>query len=183
MNIGKKIRQLRKERGITLNELSQKSGVALATLSRMENDKMTGTLKAHKNICRALNVSLADLYANIEDESKTVENIPGKERTEHFIHSPKARYELLVTKTMDKKIMPLVIKLEPGGKTQTEQNRPGVEKFVYMLSGTLKATVGKKQYSLKSGDSLYFDASLPHIFENTSKNRAEAVCVISPPAL
>ncbi|MBD3380468.1 MAG: cupin domain-containing protein [Candidatus Omnitrophica bacterium] len=183
MKIGKKLRQLRKDRGITLNELSEKSGVALATLSRMENNKMTGTLEAHQNICKALNTSLAELYAGIEEESKTVESVPRKRRTEHFVHSPKARYELLVTKTMDKKIMPLVIRLDPGGKTQPEENRTGVEKFIYILSGAMTAVVGKSDYSLKTGDSLYFDASLPHTFTNKGRSKAEAICVISPPAL
>jgi len=183
MKIGKSLRRIRKEKGMTLEELASKSGVALATLSRMENDKMTGTLDSHNAICRALGASIAELYREIEDESKTVESVAKEGRTEHFIHAKKARYELLVTKAMDKKIMPLMIKMESGGTTQKEKNKPGVEKFIYMIKGSIEATVGDDSYSLKQGDSLYFDASLPHSFTNSGKLEAEAVCVISPPAL
>jgi phosphoribosylamine-glycine ligase len=55
---GEIIHGLRKEKKITLLELSEKSGVALATLSRIENGKMTGTLKSHMNICKTLEIDI-----------------------------------------------------------------------------------------------------------------------------
>lgn len=179
MKIGKRIRGLRKEKGITLEELSRKSGVALATLSRMETGKMTGTLDSHNRICRALGASLAELYREAEDESKTVETVQKRKRAEHLIHARKAKYELLVTKTRDKKIMPLMIKLSGGGETRKEQHTPGVEKFIYMIAGTMEAVIGKENFTLKRGDSLYFDASLPHIFKNKTAAEAEALCISS----
>ena len=183
MKIGKRIHILRKEKDMTLEELSQKSGVALATLSRMENNKMTGTLNSHNKICKALGVSIAELYRELEDSSKVVEAVPRRKRTEHFIHTKKAKYELLVTKTLDKKIMPLAMKIGARGETQREQNKPGVEKFIYVMNGALEALIGNETYSLKRGDSLYFDASLPHTFKNKTKAEAEAICIISPPTL
>lgn len=183
MKIGKRMRELRKEKNITLQELSEKTGVALATLSRMENNKMPGTLEAHNKICTALNISLAGLYKEAEDNAKIVESVPRNGRTEHFVHANKARYELLVTETLNKKIMPLMIKIRSGGSTQKEQNSQGVEKFIYMINGSLEAVVGKETFTLKRGDSLYFDASLPHSFKNGAKSEAEAMCIISPPAL
>ena len=183
MKIGKRLRQLRKEKNITLEDLSKKSGVALATLSRMENNKMTGTIQSHTSICKSLGVSIAELYQELEDESKVIEPVLRSQRTEHFVHSKKAKYELLVMKAMEKKLMPLMIKMATGGETQEEKNKPGVEKFIYVLTGTIDTTVADQKYSLKKGDSLYFDASLPHTLKNTSKSEAEAICIVSPPAL
>jgi len=181
MKIGKRLRELRKEKHMTLEELSVKSGVALATLSRMENDKMTGTITAHTSICKSLGVSITDLYRELENDSKTVESLQQKERTEHFIHAKKASYELLVPKPHGKKIMPLMLRIGPGGETQREKNGTGVEKFLYMISGTIDAVVGDRKYTLRKGDSLYFDASLPHSIKNVSKAGAEAICVVTPP--
>jgi len=181
MKIGRRLRELRKEKTVTLEELSEKSGVALATLSRMENNKMPGTIKSHLSICKVLGVSIAELYRELEDDTKTVESVPKDDRTEHFVHAKNAKYELLVTKTLDKKIMPLMMKLDSGGQTQKEQNSPGVEKFVYVIKGSFESVIGKKKYLLKPGDSLYFDASLPHAFNNRSKSQAEAICIVSPP--
>jgi transcriptional regulator with XRE-family HTH domain len=182
MKIGKRIKSLRKEKGVTLDELSKKSGVALATLSRMENDKMPGTLKSHTSICKALGVSIAELYRKLEEESKTVESVPMDKRTEHFAHARKTKYELLVTQTNNKKLMPILIHIGSGGSTRSEQSKPGVEKFIYMMKGAVEALVGNNRYALKQGDSLYFDASLPHSLKNETKADAEAICVISPPS-
>ncbi|MFQ5953327.1 MAG: helix-turn-helix domain-containing protein [Candidatus Omnitrophota bacterium] len=183
MKIGKRLRELRKEKNMTLEDLSKKSGVALATLSRIENNRMTGTLASHNRLCKALGASLVDLYGKLEEEAKVVETVPKRKRTEHFVHARKAKYELLVTKTLDKKIMPLMIKIGSGGETQKEQNKPGVEKFIYVQAGAIEATIGGLTYDLKHGDSLYFDASLAHSFKNKAKTEAEAICIISPPAL
>ncbi len=179
MKIGNRIKLLRKERHMTLDELARKSGVALATLSRMENDKMTGTLDSHKSICKSLGTSLTDLYKDIEDASKTVESVPKTKRTEYFSSTTKAKQELLVTKTQNKKVIPLMLKIEPSGQTQKEADDLGIEKFVYIMSGAIEATIGKEKYTLKQGDSIYFDASLEHIFKNTSKTDCKALCVMS----
>lgn len=179
MDIGKRINELRKAKGITLQELSQKSGVALATLSRMENGKMTGTVKSHQMICKALGASIADLYREIEDNSKTVESVTSSSRAEHLVHSSKARYELLVARHAEKKITPLLLRLDPSGETQKEETKPGTDKFVYVMNGTIEAYVGEKAFLLKKGDSLYFDASLPHQFKNRTKTAVEAICVVT----
>jgi len=183
MKIGNRLKELRKAKRMTLAVLSGKSGVALATLSRMENNKMTGTIEAHTNICNALGVSLSDLYLEIEDTSKTVDSVPLHKRPEHLIHSKKAQYELLVTKTQGKKIMPLIMELKAGGETQQERNKFGVEKFIYLMEGAMDALIGKDLYELHEGDSLYLDASLPHMFRNTSAATARAICIVSPPSL
>jgi transcriptional regulator with XRE-family HTH domain len=180
MKIGKRLKALRKEREITLGELSKKTGVALATLSRMENDLMPGTLKSHMAICKVLGVSITDLYRELEDESKTLESVSRTERPQHLSQGHKIKYELLVTRAMDKKLLPVLMHISPGGRTQNEQDKPGVEKFVYVMKGAMEAVVGDKKYTLKQGDSLYFDASVPHKFSGAAKSGAEAITVTSP---
>ena len=91
MEVGSKIRMLRKEKNMTLEELSNESGVALATLSRIENNKMNGTMHSHLNICKALKVSISELYKELENEDKTVDSVQIKQRTEHMINSQNHR--------------------------------------------------------------------------------------------
>lgn len=182
MRIGKRLQELRKEKDITLKDLSKKTGVALATLSRMENNKMPGTVASHTKICKALGVSIAELYSELEEKTKVIEAKLKPKYIECYPRSSKVRYELLVTKPNDKKIMPLIIKFAPGGKTQTLKTKLGIEKFVYVTAGVIEAAIGDEKYTLKHGDSLYFDSSLPHTFTNASPKEAEIICVISPPA-
>ena len=70
--IGKKMREVRKEKKITLIELSKATDVAQATLSRMENGQMLGTVESHRRIAETLGVSLSVLYDGIDNRSESV---------------------------------------------------------------------------------------------------------------
>lgn len=183
MQIGKKIRELRKAEHLTLQELSKTSGVALATLSRIETGRMTGTLESHMNIAKALGISLVELYGNIVIEDKNIDIQSQKERSDVFVHSDKSSYEILTSKVLSKKMMPIMLKIEAGGKTPQEEARLGTEKFIYVIKGKVEAVISEKSYELDEGDSLYFDASLPHFYKNKTKTLAQFICVISPPTL
>ncbi|MFC1594663.1 helix-turn-helix domain-containing protein [Candidatus Omnitrophota bacterium] len=66
MNLGKTIRRIRKDQNLTLQELSNRSGVALATLSRIENNRMSGTLTSLKDVATAFGLRLSDLIKEAE---------------------------------------------------------------------------------------------------------------------
>lgn len=182
MKIGKKLKALRKEKKMTLKELSEKSGVQIATLSRIEHDIMTGTLQSHISICKALGVSLAAFYGEIESEDKSVSLTKRRQEREFFVQPKKSIIEMLTTKISDKKMMPLLVKIQKGGKTHKEENKVGAEKFIYILDGKIRADIGKETYNLSKGDSVYFDASLPHVFHNFGKSEARVLCVLTPPS-
>ena len=183
MKIGKKLKILRKEQKVTLKELSKKSGVQIATLSRMENNLMIGTLESHIAICQGLGISLSEFYRAIEEDTKKVDVSKLKERPESFVHSKRSTTEILVGKPMEKKFMPLLIKIKKLGQTHKEENKPGTEKFIYVTEGSISAKVGKEEYKLSKGDSIYFDSSLAHIFCNRGSSEACVLCVVTPPIL
>lgn len=183
MQIGNIIRAVRKERRYTLAKLAKDSGVALATLSRMENNKMTGTLESHINICKALDITLSDLYRDLPASRKTVEVQPKRSRSEVFVHDKRSTAEMLASKILEKKMMPILLKIHPNGTTQVEETKTGVEKFIYVLNGKIDATIGAEKYTLGKGDTLYFEASLPHYFKNISQDESHLLCVISPPSV
>ena len=183
MLVGEIIHKLRKERKMTLLELSTKSGVALATLSRMENGKMTGTLESHIQICKALEVSLPDLYKDLVASTRKVDLHTKKTRTDVFVHDKKATSEMLASDVLNKKMMPTMIKIARSGRTHTEETKVGIEKFIYVLDGKVEASIGEEKYNLTKGDTLYFESSAPHYFRNTGPGESRIICVVSPPAL
>ena len=183
MLIGKKIQELREERKMSLTELCKKSGVQLATLSRIENLKMTGTLESHLNIAKALEVSLPQLYNEIIKEEKKVEVQTSRSLSDVFVHSKKSSYEILTPKVLAKKMMPILLKIEPGGETHQEQNQIGCEKFIFVLEGKVAVEIAGESYALSKNNTLYFDASMEHKFVNSGKSLARVICVSTPVAL
>ncbi len=180
MDIGKTIHALRKENKMTLLELADKSGVALATLSRMENGKMTGTLKSHMKICDALGTALPELYKNLYHSKKAIDIQRQKSRTEVFIHDKKSSEEILASKVSNKRMLPILIKISKGGKTHKEETQTGIEKFIYVLDGKIEANIGEEKYDLMKGDTLYFEASTPHFFKNAYSHDTKLLCIVSP---
>lgn len=183
MYIGKRLKELRKAKGMSLTALAEKSGVQIATLSRIENMKMTGTIESHMNIARALEVDITQLYTDMVQKEDKVDLRTSRSQTDVFVHSDKSSYEILTSKILSKKMMPVLLKVEPGGRTNPEQNLPGTEKFVYVLEGNLEVNIGEEAYTLAKGNTLYFDASVRHHFANTGKTAARALCVGTPAAL
>jgi len=183
MNIGDKLRYFRKEKKMTLQELSEKSGVAVATLSRMETGKMTGTLESHAQIAKALDVNLTELYKDLERSQSPIHLQKSELPADIFTYEKGSSIRMLVSKVLEKKMMPQLVAIEPYGKTHKEQTKPGSEKFVYVLSGNVEIFVGDEKYSLKNGDSLYFDSSIIHYIVNPAAKESECLVVISPPAL
>lgn len=183
MHVGEIIHKLRKSKKMTLLELSNESGVALATLSRMENGRMTGTLESHMKICRALELNLPDLYKDLSVSKKTVEMRPKTSKIAVDIHSNKTAIEILASNIANKKMLPLSITIAKSGSTSAQSGKVGMEKFIYMLDGKVEAVIGDTKYFLKRGDTLYFDASLTHLFRNTGNNEACLISVVCPPNL
>jgi quercetin dioxygenase-like cupin family protein/DNA-binding Xre family transcriptional regulator len=183
MIIGEIIHRKRKEKNMTLVELSDKSGVALATLSRIENCKMTGTIDSHMKICQALEISLPDMYRELTLTKKEVDVQTKKSKTDVFLHDDRAASEVLVTKMANKKMLPILIKLAKGGTTLKEETRIGVEKFLYVLEGKIEASIGDEKYTLTKGDTLYFDSSIPHQIKNLGAGEARLITVTCPPIL
>lgn len=183
MLIGNIIRRLRKEKKMTLSELSERSGVALATLSRMEHGKMTGTLKSHMKICEALEIQLPEFYRELSPAGKTVQVRTREDKPDIFVHDKKHSVEVLASKVLTKKMMPVLIRLEKGASTHQDKTKPGVERFIYVVEGKVEAAIGEERYALAKEDTLYFESSLPHSFKNTGSSESRLICVTCPPIL
>jgi quercetin dioxygenase-like cupin family protein/DNA-binding XRE family transcriptional regulator len=184
--LGGRLRASRKSQRIRLVELAKASGVDAATISRIETGRMTGTLESHLKLARGLGIKLTELYAGIEEAQAkgSVALLPPSARTEVYVHQAgKSSLAMLTTGVLKKKLMPVLITIEPGGSTQKEEAKVGTEKFLYVLDGTLEAKVGEESHVLKRGSTLYFDASLPHSLRNAGEKRARCLAVTTPPVL
>ena len=182
--IGGRIRELRKKQGITLVELAKTSGVDAATISRIETGRMTGTLESHLKLARGLGAKLTDVYVGLEQAKGAVAVQAPSARTEVYVHQAgKSSMTMLTTEVLKKKLMPVLIAIEPGGRTHQEEAKVGTEKFLYVLEGELEAKIGGEPHTLKRGSTLYFDASLPHMLRNPGAKTVRCLAVTTPPAL
>lgn len=179
-NLGARMRELRKRKGLTLVEIAEKTGVAQATLSRIETGVMIGTIESHAKIAEVIGVGLPELYQDMDD--RTAKTSVGKEEElkKSSTLSRNVRVTLLTQQVGNKKMTPLLIDLAAGTETEKEKKERGVEKFVWVQAGTVKIKVEKEEFELKTGDTFYFDASYTHQIINEHAKPATVFVAVSP---
>lgn len=164
-------------------DLAERSGVAQATLSRIENGVMKGTVESHRLIAEALGISLAELYSDVDSRLSDITHLEKKSRQSVSKKQNHTTYEVLTHQGSQKKLLPVLITLDHGGETDRERTDRGVDKFLWVLEGKIEVHLEKNCFKATKGDTLYFDASIPHTIKHISGTPARILTVTSPAAL
>ena len=181
--LGERIRNLRKSKRLTIVEVVKSTGIDQATLSRIENGKMTGTLDSHRLIAETLGIRLPELYQNVLETLSAGKEKKARQKIETFSHSSGVIAELLTSAVLQKKMTPVLLKFKPKAHTETEEYPIGTERFIYVLKGAVELHMGKEMRCLKTFESLYFSGSLPHQLWNKHKGESWVLSVLTPSSL
>lgn len=172
-NVGERIRALRDRQGLSLRALAQRCELSLNAISRIERCEASPTVASLHRLASALGVSVADLF-NGEQENAVVvvrRNHRLGARTESM------RMESLGSGLANQQIEPFLMTLEPGPRNMDEPVTHAGQEFALCLEGDVEFTVAEQAYRIGSGDSLLFEATLPHCFRNASKKRSVLLLV------
>jgi transcriptional regulator with XRE-family HTH domain len=178
-DIGKKIRALRKEQRMTLQQLGEQSGLTASYISQIERDQNSPSIASLKKIAEAFNVRIVDFFVGGSEEEPVV--MAPEERLPVSLKGWKAHIQQLVKSVANKRMQPFYTVIEPGGGSRDPYSHVG-EEFGIILEGILTLTVGDKVYSVPEGQSFYYSSLIPHAWINKGKTRAVVVWVVSPPS-
>ena len=165
---------------MTLVDLAVKTGIDQATLSRIENSHMIGTLTSHMKIAEVLSVPLPQLYDDVIKKIMDSKGEAAKKKIEKLPNAKGVVSELLASGIHQKKMMPVLVKMKPKGYSESEKYADFSERFVYVLKGALEITLDKEKKILKAGESSYFDPSFPHTLRNPQGKESQFLSVITP---
>lgn len=172
LDVGSRIRQRREELGLSLREVSARSGLSLNAISRIERGDNSPTVATLHLIAGALGVSITEFFAAEPEQS--VVYVKSSDRTHS--HTATAHIESLGTGLRNQQIEPFLVTVLPGQKSNKPITHAGQE-FVYCLSGTINYRVNDIVYVMEHGHSLLFDAALPHCFWNPGTEPAQLIFV------
>ena len=167
-NIGPMIRRLRDAKNLSLRELAQASGLSVNAISRIERGENSPTVASLHLIATALDVRISDLFEAAHDSRVVFVKANQHRRSQ----ADGITLETLATGLHNQQIEPFLITLAPSaGSLDNPITHPGQE-FVLCLSGQVDYHVGERVFSLEAGDSLLFEASERHCFQNTGETEA-----------
>lgn len=182
-HLGERLRAARRERGWTLEDASQRTGVARSTLSKIENGMMSPTFDILQKIVIGLSLDLAELF-----DSRPHSAPPGRRsitRSGEGSQHPTKTYslELLATDLIQKQLLPFKARIVARRLEDFDVwGRHEGEEFLLILAG--EVTVYTEFYAparLGPGDSAYFDSRMGHAVISVSKDDAEVLWVSSAP--
>jgi len=177
--IGQTIKDLRSRRGLTLEEVAEKSGCTPGFISQIERNKAVPSITTLYAIAQALGVQVADFFPAGLNPAKVVRH----DRRESFHFEGSATvYAMLTTKFPHAALGAFLMTIRPAGEAlPTDESRahPGEECF-YVLDGVLRTWIGGAFYDLYPGDSVYFKSTVQHRLENRSKQNVVVLGMITP---
>lgn len=156
---------MRRGAGLTLDELAERAGVSRAMLSKMERGEKNPTLVVAARVAEGLGVTLTQLIET--EERGAVVVIPRSGR--RVMRDPGTGFERqAISPDLSGRGVELVYNVVPDGSTSGEfpPHRKGVEEHVVVERGRLRAVLGGEEHILEAGDAVYFEADVPHRFDN-----------------
>ncbi|PKM80018.1 MAG: XRE family transcriptional regulator [Firmicutes bacterium HGW-Firmicutes-14] len=186
-DIGKKLKKLREKKKMTLDELAQQSGVTSSYISQVERALINPSIAKLSAMAKGLGISLGELFNNgSTTESRSNHNplnvqIVRKDMRKSF-SLPKSNTEYFLLSPDLKRKIEFVLTVAPPFSSSGEDIYHEGEEACFILKGTMLLIIESQQYVLNEGDSVYFDSTLPHRWENQSSEELRAVWVITPPS-
>ena len=176
--LGARVKELRRERGLTLDGLAGRSGVSRAMISKLERGEKNPTLVIAARLSEGLGVTLSQL-AGAEDRREVVV-VPRDRRM--VMRDPETGFERqLLSPTFGNRGVEFIRNVVPEGSSSGgfPPHKKGVEEHIVVERGELRAVLGNEEYLLGEGDALYFEADTPHRFDNAGPGECSYYLVIS----
>jgi transcriptional regulator with XRE-family HTH domain len=178
--IGRKIRELRNEKKLTLADLAGKINVSPSLISQLERGGINPSISLLKSISDALEIPLALLLEEEESHTERPSPIVKSKERKVIVWEGGIRFALL-SRTLDLEYEFIYNEWPPGSSTGKEKYvHDGVESGI-LLEGEMEVELGDQVHHLKPGDSITFRCDVPHRLSNRGKKTAKGVWINSKP--
>ncbi len=164
------LRTVRRQRGLTLEQLAEQTGLTKSYLSKIERGQSTPSIAVALKVARALDVDVGRLFSDdAAEEQITVDRAD----------PAGGRYRALATTLLGKSMSPFVVRPTANASDDPHPEHAGQE-FIFVHVGAVELTYGDRVISLAAGDSAYFDASVGHRLRAVGSEPAEVVVITNP---
>lgn len=178
MQLGKKVRDLRLRRGLTVQRLAEATGLSKGFISQVENNRTSPSLTTLRDLANALETSVAYLVVEEEQHPHVVR---AGDRPRLAVGGNTSKVELV--SALPKRNLEMVMaELPPGMTAGDKRHFHHGEECVFCLEGRVSITSGLHYHVLEAGDSLHFDGRVPHAVENCGDTHARVLIAITPAA-
>jgi transcriptional regulator with XRE-family HTH domain len=177
MKLGQQIRELRKQKGMSIQSLAKAADLSAGLISQVERDLTTPSVDTLWSLANALGVHINYFFCDFEYKKAVIKK---SERRTLMLPNSNVTYELL--SPLNRQMEMLLVKIEPGECSHDTLMVHEGEECGYVLQGTMRIKYGAVEYTLQEGDSIYLDSTVPHRYINTGSITAVSIWTMTPPS-
>ncbi|NIC36736.1 helix-turn-helix domain-containing protein [Halomonas desiderata] len=170
--------ELRKKRGLTLEQLAAASGVSRSMLSQIERGKANPTLAVTLRIAQAFGMNIGDLVDQPWTASR-IEVVRGDDASQLFRDDRDCRIRTLSPLHMEKNVEFYEVRLAPGARLQSAAHFEGTRELLTVTQGLARVVAGENRCELSPGDSAHYHADLEHVIENCGETELVSFLVVT----
>ncbi len=179
--IGKNIRRIRKERGLTLEDVAQKAGFSRGYLSKVEHSDKAPPVSTLLNISEALHVSVSEILGEVQEQpSCSLVRLAERQLMARGATMFGYSYETLAHKYPQKHMEPYILTI-PKELAQTPLFQHKGEEMMMILEGSMNFFHGENEYVMHKGDCIYFDSGISHRGISVGEGAVKVLMVIFSP--
>ena len=176
MEIGKKIKDLRIQKGLTQEELANRTELSKGFISQLERDLTSPSIATLQDILQCLGTDLSEFFRKRTGEQIVFSKEDYFTKEEPQLH---ATTQWIIPNAQKNQMEPILLRLEPGGSTYPDNPHEG-EEFGYVLKGDVTVHLDGHTHTARSGESFYFTPATQHYL--TSRRGATLIGVSTPPS-
>jgi transcriptional regulator with XRE-family HTH domain len=178
-SVGARVKSLREAMDLSLRDLAERSGVSAPMLSQVERGDTSPTLAIAEKIASGLDLTLSQLLRLDEDRHVVVVRSRDRRIQRRAGHRVEELTPPLPGQRADVSEHTLAPGAATGGPGDPPMHEPGSRETAVVLEGAVELFIDGKRDQLHEGDSVTFDADLPHHFENNSRDEARLIAVVA----
>ena len=177
IQLSQRIRKLRIQRGYTLEQVAEATGLTRGVLSKVENFRVTPSLATLSKIAQAFGVTMSELFEGLEEKPDMVV-VRKDERVIVERDRPDSNivYHALAHTRPNKIMEPFLLEVPPGEARRQKLAHEG-EEFLMVLKGKVDYEYGDAGFQLEEGDCLYEDGTTEHTLNNPTDEIALVLCI------
>lgn len=175
--VGRNLRRLRTERGLSLERLAQASGVSRAMLGQVELGQSAPTINVLWKIARAVDVPFSALITSAQATGAKVLRAAAAKRLMSSDGTFSSR--ALFPYDEPRRVEFYELRLAPKGVEKAEAHAPGTTENLVVAKGAVAVDIGGQTHELGTGDAILFEADAPHVYRNTGAGEAVVYLVMT----
>lgn len=185
--VGSKIKGLRESKNISVEEMSERSGLSAEQITSIENDQQLPSLGPLIKVARALGVRLGTFLDDNDALGPVVSRAADREDDSISFSNDSAdarknmEYHALAKQKAGRHMEPFIIDVQPNKDKEFKLSAHEGEEFIYVMSGELEIAYGKDNYILHEGDSIYYDSIVKHHVHGSADTGAKILAVVYIP--